>query len=531
MKEVNKFLTRKLANLSLERGSDAISLVNRALYLSHLGIDSDDSLRIFSQLRSHAKNLKINISDKDRARIARSTNSYEDALYSLVKEALNMRGIKKVAYPNPGLSSDSLYEEADMNKWLDTVHLIYKECKKGERSPQQIIEFYSNTLDKKERKNFSSWLNHHMSGESLKYSSKKEGTMKKESVFQSDLGQGNNPYAHDGSGFYFQNRNLGNNMPGDSFYAPQLKREDEAKDDMAIGVERAAPPIDGTDRDRKRKLKKDLHAACRRIDRIIREEGFCSQEEYLEIAKLLLELSSLVRSVKLASTIDDLTYRYARKIEKLGHKKYANRFLKLAQQTGPEAEPDAPPPPVPDGATEDVPMPQLDPASPDDGRAQEADSGPSKQEVESGVSVPEPDSVEPVKLKDITPIPGPSSDEYSILAGEISLEDAAVKLDEVAGMLADRRIIRQLAEFDIMLDKIGIASMFPELAESQSKLIDSFSYALTRVTKMMGQLSNAKSLLQAGGPRVPGVDEGSPPQGSSEEIPVEDSVETESPIG
>ena len=48
--------------------------------------------------------------------------------------------------------------------------------------------------------------------------------------------------------------------------------------------------------------------------------------------------------------------------------------------------------------------------------------------------------------------------------------------NEVAGMLADRRIIRQLAEFDIMLDKIGIASMFPELAESQSKLIDSFSY-------------------------------------------------------
>ena len=61
-------------------------------------------------------------------------------------------------------------------------------------------------------------------------------------------------------------------------------------------------------------------------------------------------------------------------------------------------------------------------------------------------------------------------------------------------MLSDRRVIRNLAEFDIMLDKIGIASMFPELAESQSKLIDSFSYALTRVTKMMGQLANAKSI-------------------------------------
>ena len=48
-----------------------------------------------------------------------------------------------------------------------------------------------------------------------------------------------------------------------------------------------------------------------------------------------------------------------------------------------------------------------------------------------------------------------------------------------------------------MLDKIGIAAMFPELAEAQSKLIDGYSYALTRVTKMMGQLANAKMLLEA----------------------------------
>jgi uncharacterized transporter YbjL len=53
-----------------------------------------------------------------------------------------------------------------------------------------------------------------------------------------------------------------------------------------------------------------------------------------------------------------------------------------------------------------------------------------------------------------------------------------------------------LAEFDIMLDKIGIASMFPELAEAQSKLIESYSYALTRVTKMLGMLSNNKAIME-----------------------------------
>jgi hypothetical protein len=63
-----------------------------------------------------------------------------------------------------------------------------------------------------------------------------------------------------------------------------------------------------------------------------------------------------------------------------------------------------------------------------------------------------------------------------------------------------------------MLDKIGIASMFPELAESQSKLIDSFSYALTRVTKMMGQLANAKTLVDAQS-GVPGA-----PEAGAEEL-------------
>ena len=39
--------------------------------------------------------------------------------------------------------------------------------------------------------------------------------------------------------------------------------------------------------------------------------------------------------------------------------------------------------------------------------------------------------------------------------------------------------------------------MFPELAESQAKLIDSYGYALTRVTKMLGMLANTGALVQA----------------------------------
>jgi len=513
MTKVNSFFRDRIANFNTADSKEGRLLVKRAIYLSSLGIASEDVFQRFIVGKNHCRKLRVNLSDHDLCFIATSSSDNDEVLYKIVKSQLGESSIRKVAYPNPGLSADSIQEEVNLGHWLDIVRRIYVDCRSGKRTKNNALKFYSNTLPKEERENFLNWMRYYMSGDNLKYSKKEDVYMKKESVFQSDLGQGSNPYAHDGSGFYFQNRNLGNNIPGDSFHSSEGLRlkENEAED----GATRKSPGSDKSDR--RRKLKRDLHAACRRIDKVIREEGFCSEEEYLEIAKLLLELSTVIKKVKLASTMNDLTHRYAKKIEKIGHKRYADGLIKMAQEVMPPEQ--APAPPVaagePNPVEEAGAAPEAAEAEPD---------GPSQQEVESGVSVPEPDDVTPAKLRDIEPIPGPKDGEYEALAGNINLEDAAKKLDEVAGMLADRRIIRQLAEFDIMLDKIGIASMFPELAESQSKLIDAFSYALTRVTKMMGQLSNAKSLLEAGeGRGVPGATD----LGASEEseTPVEEESE------
>jgi hypothetical protein len=208
--------------------------------------------------------------------------------------------------------------------------------------------------------------------------------------------------------------------------------------------------------------------------------------------------------IKLSNTLSDVTYKTANNFTKLGHAEGADILNKIAQEVpegppvvAPEAEEGAvPAQPVEEVIPQEVPAEPIN--APEEGVADE-DEGPTK-------GIPRSGDVEPVAFEDIAQIPGARQGEYEELAGEIRLDDAANKLDEVAGMLADRRIIRQLAEFDIMLDKIGIASMFPELAESQSKLIDAFSYALTRVTKMMGQLANAKTLVEAQS-GIPGADD------------------------
>jgi hypothetical protein len=483
MIRLNNFFKERLINLNSLSADELKPILKRALYLSDFGIENEASLKKFIYLEKKAEEFKINLTDGIRKDIFSKADDAGDINYLLLKEKIANKNLQKVAYPNPGLSPDSFYKEVDLNKWLEIVNRIYKECKAGHKTKQEALEFYSNILNKEERHRFLRWFSFYSDGEHLKYSKNKEDHMKKESVFQSDLGQGNNPYYHDGPGFYFQNRNLGNNMPGDSFTDSVVSKNDDGK----IDVKEA-------NSEKKSNWKKSLHTAIRRIDKLMRDSDFMDNEEYTRMANLLLELSIMVKSIKLASTMGDVTYKTASIFKESGYKNHADTLMKLAQEISPEV-----PPTAPTEAPAAAPMPE----SP--GEVAAAPEGPSQQEQASGVSVPEPDDIEPASLRDIEPIPGPAKDEYDILAGDIKLDDAAGKLDEVAGMLADRRIIRQLAEFDIMLDKIGIASMFPELAESQSKLIDAYSYALTRVTKMMGQLANAKTLLEADNKTIPGA--------------------------
>ena len=212
--------------------------------------------------------------------------------------------------------------------------------------------------------------------------------------------------------------------------------------------------------------------------------------------KPLFELSKILKDIKTKKMAVDLSYRTSGQMRKLGFNKEADQIIKFAQQAEQEAEITPPAPAAPEQAAA--------PAAPATEQAVPEDTTPKGNR--SNIDVPTSDKVEPARFEDIE-TPGPKSGEYdNIIPGEVSITDASKKLEDVASMLADRRIIRYLAEFDIILDKLGIASMFPELAESQSKLIDAFSYALTRVTKMMGQLSNAQTLLESSDPsKLPGT--------------------------
>ena len=393
-----------------------------------------------------------------------------DAYYWTLVNYIERNAMKKVAYPM-GYSEEQ-ESEVNISKWLDTVYLIYMENKKTGEPVWNLVEKYTKSFDKDKQEdiNFKNWFKFYYSGENLKYSSRKE-SMKKNALFSGGLGQSADNYTHT----TFE-------LPGSSFTSAVQKAD-----------------IDSNKKDDSESLKiwKDkVHQACRRLDRLLREPASnLSPNQYLDLAQLLLQFSHKIMEVKLTSTAADLTYQFAEKLKKLGLSNGSEMMIKTAQDAAQQAQSieGSPAPADPSAQPIEAPAPA----------AEGAEAAPANPEAEDNSlksKIPSSDDVEPASLKDIKPIPGPKEGEYDNFFGDVNLDDAASKLDEVAGMLSDRRIIRLLAEFDIMLDKIGIAAMFPELAEAQSKLIDGYSYALTRVTKMMGQLANAKMLIESGGP-------------------------------
>jgi hypothetical protein len=70
----------------------------------------------------------------------------------------------------------------------------------------------------------------------------------------------------------------------------------------------------------------------------------------------------------------------------------------------------------------------------------------------------------------------------------VSYGEALKKLEEINAVISERAVVRALAGVDIMLSQLGIASYFAELSEAQSKLLDSFQYASTRIAQVISQL-------------------------------------------
>jgi flagellar biosynthesis GTPase FlhF len=70
----------------------------------------------------------------------------------------------------------------------------------------------------------------------------------------------------------------------------------------------------------------------------------------------------------------------------------------------------------------------------------------------------------------------------------VKVADVVKRLELVSNVLKNREIPRQLAIVDLMLDKLGIASFFPTLAEATRSALESNQYMSTRIEDVLGKL-------------------------------------------
>lgn len=401
--------------------------------------DSDELLRYAWQKKDVIKKFK----------------NENDFYFFIASEMIDHREIKKIAYPmDENYFFKTPFFGYDTKLWASCVHKIYDSVyTEGKNYVDALEKYSSNTFkDETERNSFLNWIKYYNHGEHLKYNIK-NASIKKDSAF-SLIGD---PYS-----------STSNYMGSDYSNLDHDKQVDDIR-------ERGESKINY------KNWKKKFNTALRRVDKILKEsEDYVDPDKYEEISQVLNKLDVQVGKIRLQVSASDISYRAASQLKKLGFDSGASVLFKYSQEAAPlPAEPERV---VEEDATQAA-QPTIS-------------AGPSQEETNRKMQDRANAEKGKTLMKNISPNPGAEEGEYdSIMKEDVSIEDASRKLEQIAGTLSDRRVIRYLAEFDIILDKVGVASMFPELAEAQSKLIESYSYALTRVTKMLGMLSNSKAIM------------------------------------
>lgn len=150
------------------------------------------------------------------------------------------------------------------------------------------------------------------------------------------------------------------------------------------------------------------------------------------------------------------------------------------------------PPGVPPAALEDVPTTDSPPAE----RNPPAFIPPAAEkpagEAKPGAAEEEPLEVTEDDIpKDDAPPTSGFDAKMDQLLQSVTIEDVVAELEEISKEYKTREQPRRLSYVDMMLDSLGLASMFPSLSEAQNKALEATNYISTRVDDILAKLRGA----------------------------------------
>jgi hypothetical protein len=161
-------------------------------------------------------------------------------------------------------------------------------------------------------------------------------------------------------------------------------------------------------------------------------------------------------------------------------------------QALPTVPPGVPPAALEDVPTTDSPKPEkgnpanLPPPLPD---APDAPKGP------KGPKAPGGDDEPLTVTEDDIPPGGTGGTGFTMKMDEmlkgVTVADIVAELEDISKDYKTRSQPRRLSKVDMMLDSVGLASMFPSLSEAQNKALEANNYISTRVDDILSKLRGA----------------------------------------
>lgn len=412
-----------------------------------------------------------------------------------------MKPIKKIAYPS-GDNGIFIENPHNIQKWMQSMKNIYSLAQQGIELSNAFNEVTSN-WNNMEKQDFKHWLSFYEENAHQKYKTAQEAK-----------------YYRAGEGAMIPLDHLKSKLPmgpdmGDYNRSNELAAEDLRKKELDRKIRSIISRLNAaerlaTDPDVQRKLQQMLDVGLpnwledlQRIKRLVQTAPLRATSAWDSLK--VREVSEIVSD----AMIKDIIIREANILNKEGKLSAAQIMLKIAQGI-PE---NLPPVPAEENSMEDdeAAMNELiegmnhnneDIEDVQDIRDFDDDSTASihiiaqalpestDQEPAAIEVSDEPVSTEPTLIEPVQPVNNMSSgnDPFESALSNINVVDVISRLEALANIFRNREISRQLAIIDLMMDKLGIATYFPSLAEANSKSLESNQYALTRIEDILSKL-------------------------------------------
>lgn len=520
-------------------------LIQDSILLSEVGINSADEHKDYFYITMYVpyivrKLLNKNLTDEKYHILFK--NIYDNIgtypidsienLTSATSKALSEMNIIKKAYPNTGdyIISDYPY---DIQKWVKTFGDIYLYINKG-YSFNDSFDYVTTNWDDMEKTDFKNWTKFYTEQAHNKYKTAKISNAFYATVPNTPLDAikaalpTNNTYNQQQVNPIQQS-----NSQDESIRAQEnlLKEQEiDKKIKAIIGRLNSAEKL-STEPEVKKALQKYL------------DVSFASWLEELQKIKRLIQVAPIKNAQ--STLLEDLIVKQANILNYNGYPRTSFLMRKLAQ-----VAPEPPPIPTSNNAMPIVPAPPVDTfgdAEPSEGNSEEdgkkainefiagmnnkfddndsdddflesksnnhfASIIVTAQDAAPALSASPPPTAPPTPLT--SPIskpmgaatrsaapPNNTNSEHEIsnnpasydaifekALANVSVSDIIFSLEGVANIFRTREISRKLSMIDLMMDQKGIASFFPGLAETSSKILEGNQYALTRIEDILSKL-------------------------------------------